>query len=198
MAFKGRQAILWPFYGTYRSGLYYHSLFVQDQITTQGFALNGRGLFVPIFITERHRFLSIGAKVVTAGGAGALIRLGVYRVRKVGFPETNQAEPGQLVVDAGAVAATTGGFKEIAIDVTLERDLYFLVVVAQGAAIPRPGLEGGNVQAAETWQSFAPTSGGALSGYASDQPGNANLPTAIDPGGLIAQSPVFDVFLQAA
>jgi len=83
----------------------------------------------PVF--RRMRFDRIGLYVAGAGAAGARMRLGIYK-------DTGQVYPGELVVDAGEVAADTVGNKELTIDATLEPGLYWLAHNANDPTIDVP------------------------------------------------------------
>lgn len=77
---------------------------------------------VPVAVTVDR----IACRVTTAGSAGAVARMGIYQDDGTGYP-------GALVLDAGTVATTTTGVKEIVINQTLQPGLYWLVVGGQGA-----------------------------------------------------------------
>lgn len=70
-----------------------------------------------------------------AGGAGAVVRLGIYS-------DNGNALPGALLLDAGTYDASSGSSvtKEITISQAISTGLYWLVAAVQGAAVSRPTL----------------------------------------------------------
>ena len=74
----------------------------------------GQGYLTPVHLgfQKSHNFSAVGTHVITAGGVGAVIRLGVFQLD----PDTLTVT--QLLQDAGTVSATTTGFKTIAISLT--------------------------------------------------------------------------------
>jgi hypothetical protein len=73
----------------------------------------------------------IAANVATAGSAGAVIRLGIYRLNDNGSGFT-------LIVDAGTIDAATTGLKDIVISETLTPGAYFVGAASQGDALTAP------------------------------------------------------------
>jgi hypothetical protein len=73
----------------------------------------------------------IAANVATAGSAGAVIRLGIYRLNDNGSGFT-------LIVDAGTSDAATTGLKDIVISETLTPGAYFVGAASQGDALTAP------------------------------------------------------------
>ena len=87
--------------------------------------------FVPFWVGASTSFTRIGAEVTTAGAAGSLLRLGIYR-------DNGNGLPGALTVDAGTVDAATTGAKELTIAQTLAPGLYWLAALAEvGSPIVR-------------------------------------------------------------
>jgi hypothetical protein len=66
-------------------------------------------------------FDRIGVQVKTAGAAGALVRLGVVRLSDLA-----------VVLDAGTIDASSIGFKELTIALTLPSGAYVPVALCQG------------------------------------------------------------------
>jgi hypothetical protein len=81
----------------------------------------------PIWFSTSCTVDRISIRVETAGGAGSVIRLGIYAA-------LNNMLPGNLILDAGTVDATTTGNKEITISQALAAGVYYLSAVAQGSA----------------------------------------------------------------
>jgi len=79
-------------------------------------------------VRRRIRVDRIGVEVDTAGGAGAKMRLGIYK-------DDGNYYPGDLVVDAGEIDCTTTGSKTLTIDEILEPGIYWLVFNGNDATI---------------------------------------------------------------
>jgi len=76
-------------------------------------------MYYPVFV--KCRFDRIGIYIGTAQ-AGGLTRLGIYDHDPVNF------KPRTLLLDAGEVDASTTGIKELIIDITLSRGIYWLAL----------------------------------------------------------------------
>lgn len=98
----------------------------------------GVGYLSPIHLgfQKTHTFSSVGSHVVTAGGAGAVIRLAVFQLD----PDTLNVT--QLLVDAGTVAATGTGFKTISISLTTVNVQWIAVGVQPEGTASAPALRG--------------------------------------------------------
>lgn len=77
----------------------------------------------------------MGINISTAGTAGAVVRLGIYKDDGTGIP-------GALVADWGTVDSSAGGVKNIAITTVLAPGLYWPCAVPQVAACSWTGLTG--------------------------------------------------------
>lgn len=100
---------------------------------------NGFITAVPLLVPKDTAFDRIAADVTTVGNAGAKVRLAIY--------EDNNGRPGALLLDAGQVDAGTGdgtGVKAITIDVELEKAVYWLAAIIQGADTSTPVLRSFN------------------------------------------------------
>lgn len=94
---------------------------------------NGLATYTPLAVTNPagatiHK-INV-ATVTTAGSAGAVCRLGIYK-------DDGTGNPGKLVLDAGTVdVTTTTGTKSITLgsDITLQPGLYWLCAAPQGGA----------------------------------------------------------------
>jgi len=91
--------------------------------------------FSPFVIPAAATFSQISMEVRTAGSTGAAVRLGIYASSASNLPAT-------LVVDAGAVAATTAGIKSIAINQTLAAGVYWVAMCTQGTPTTLPQTYG--------------------------------------------------------
>ena len=107
---------------------------------------NGNLFYIPVYVGERATFDRIGTRVVAAGGAGSLARLGIYR--------ENGTLPGALVVDAGTVATDALAFVEAVINVTLGRGHYFLAIVGDDAGVNLEALGNSNPGCLAGWEGF--------------------------------------------
>lgn len=117
----------WPM----KSGLYYSPNFLRGL----GTALLAQGELRAALIGVQSTVTinSIACEVTTIGSAGAVIRLGIYRVGTDGFPTT-------LVIDAGTVDAATTGVKTITISQVLTAGNYCLAACVQGAPATAPAV----------------------------------------------------------
>jgi len=87
-------------------------------------------------VSQETTYDEIAIRVITAGlDAGDVFRLGVYS------PGTT-LDGHNLILDAGLVQADTAGLKTIAINLTLDRGIYFLVAVRQSTS----GTPDGTIQ----------------------------------------------------
>jgi hypothetical protein len=111
---------------------------VSPQAATTNNALgNGTARFVPFVMPRSVTVTRIGSEVTAAGEAGSSLRLGIYA-------DNGNAQPGTLVVDAGAIASgTAAGVQELtlATPVTLTAGVpYWLGGVVQGAPTTQPTI----------------------------------------------------------
>ena len=90
-----------------------------------------RGCYFPV--TTDVTIDRIGISVNTAGAAGSVIRLGIYR-------DDGAIGPDALVLDAGTLDSTTTGRKEIVISQALTPDNYWLMLAGQGTPASSPNL----------------------------------------------------------
>lgn len=103
------------------SGRYYESPIVMGSTTSTTLVVTKDILYaVPFYVGAPTTFTQIGIEI-TAGVAGSNVRLGIYNMG-AGVPTT-------LVLDAGAVATTGGGFSGIVIAQALSPGWYWLVGV---------------------------------------------------------------------
>lgn len=104
----------------------------------QAIAAN-RVYFFPIYIGDTRTLIRIGLRVSTAGNPGEVVRMGIYQANLLSGSQ-NQLQPGDLILDAGTVAADSTGTKEIVISEELTPGFYFLAFSSDGA----PSLNGIN------------------------------------------------------
>lgn len=97
--------------------------------TTFGGATQNVAYAVPLYVPQPCTITTLGFEVVTtAGGAGSVTRVGLYR-------ESQNGKPGQLMLDAGTTTTTTTGAKEITgLWAPIKPGWYYMVLVAQGSA----------------------------------------------------------------
>lgn len=102
------------------------------------FSGNGAVMLVPLPLWTVEDIDTIGFYCNTAGAAGALVRCAIYD--SLGASGT----PGSLVVDAGTVAATSTGWKEVAFShLLLPPELYWIALAEQGAPATHVAVGGG-------------------------------------------------------
>jgi hypothetical protein len=102
----------------YITGRYYWPQYGSVGTGTVSLTANEIGA-MPFFIAKDATFDRILCEVTTAGAAGALIRLAIYT------HDFSSGRPGSLVLDAGTVATTSIGVKEITISQLLQRGYYW-------------------------------------------------------------------------
>jgi hypothetical protein len=134
-----------------RSGNYYGM--PASAATTSSVTLdrvNYYAVIVPNAVTVDR----IGAEVTTAGGAGSVVRLGMYA------HDYSTDLPGTLVIDAGTIDGTSTGFQEVTISQALDPGIYWVASVAQvGSAPIMRGFAGGAPSA--PWLSRGTSTAGA-------------------------------------
>lgn len=109
---------------SHTSGRYYTSPL--NYLTANLTLVAGTLYATPFYVGGTTSYSSININVVTLS-AGKSIRLGVYT-------STNMA-PDALLLDAGVVSASASGLKSIAIDLTLSKGWYWLVLVSDGTPV---------------------------------------------------------------
>jgi len=102
----------------HRPGLYRANNIQADQLSTNILVAANAIEVIPFPVPERMTFDRIAIKVDTAA-ASTMARLAIYA-------DNGKCYPGALILDAGEVATDTTGVKEIQINVTLDRGLYWL------------------------------------------------------------------------
>ena len=114
----------------YRSSFYVSSSCTTKTTSVALTNLNFLYANVVLIHNDTH-FDRIVGGYATAGDAGRVLRLGVYRQNADGSVT--------LVLDAGTVDATITGYQEITIDLTLEKGIYLLCAVSQGGTSAQAG-----------------------------------------------------------
>lgn len=155
-------------------------------VKTTGVPPEGTLLGAPLVLHAPEVIDQIRCQVTTAGGAGALVRMGIYSL-----PASGSC---MLYGDAGTVDAATGGIKTLTVsDQQLPAGIILPVAVVQGAATTRPTLRqismaNGSVQGA--WSEAAnPATGSVLS--LGTVPGA--LPASLVPAAAAANAPLVEI-----
>lgn len=90
--------------------------------TTQSLTQD-RLYYHPMIFEESVTIDAVGVDVTTAGGAGAVVRLGLYA--------DDDGWPGSRLVDFGTVASTSTGIRTIAVSQTIDAGVYWVATVGQ-------------------------------------------------------------------
>ena len=105
-------------------------------------AANGTALLTRVILADETPIKAIGMQVHTTGSTGAVIRVSLYA------PDGAGGGPGTLIVDAGTVDATTGGWKEATFTaVTAPAGPVWVALTTQGSPATLPRIAGGNAPA---------------------------------------------------
>lgn len=126
-----RQAFISGFGAYAKTGRWGGPTIIANGSQANSVTTEARLVAVPWVVCKGGTIDRIGISVDTAGGSGAVVRLGVYEDDGSGYP-------GALLLDAGT-ATTTANFTEVNITVSQavkSMTLYWLVHVAQGGASP--------------------------------------------------------------
>ena len=115
-----------------RSGLYY---FVTPTSSTKTLNTLGQGTLraTPFWVSDPLRLTKLGAEVTEAGSPGSTYHLGIYGDDGTGYP-------GDLVLDAGAIAADRRAVQEMTIAQELPPGLYWIAGAVQGGGTTPPTL----------------------------------------------------------
>lgn len=117
---------------TYKSGMWT----VSPNAASTAAPVNGQLTACPIYLPRSGSITDLAVEVVTTpGGAGALVRIGVYADDGTGYP-------GTLLVDAGTVDCTTTGVKTITLGaaLSLPAGRFWLAAAVQGNPTPSPTM----------------------------------------------------------
>lgn len=133
--------------------------------------------FVPVYLHRAQAWDGVGVQVIT-GAVGGTVRMGLYA--------DNDGYPGDLIVDAGSVAASTNGVTiTAAIDEDLGTGLYWPAAVVQGAQITVPCGSNASLQGILAYQNHTGPLGASSTwfrtGYRTDSVSGA-LPAAAPEG----------------
>lgn len=105
-------------------------------------AANGTALLTRVILADETPIKAIGMQVYATGSTGAVIRVSLYA------PDGAGGGPGTLIVDAGTVDATTGGWKEATFTaVTAPAGPVWVALTTQGSPATLPRIAGGNAPA---------------------------------------------------
>ncbi len=111
---------------------------------------------VPLPVGTSRAFDRISVQVTTAGGAGALVRLGIYTDLN-GWPDA-------LLLDAGTIDASTTGQKDLVINQTLS-GLVWLGAVQQASTTVQVAIFADNGPLSDRVGQLTPTIGSSALGY---------------------------------
>ena len=117
-----------PLHRRYAAGRWYNQENYSHTVSDTKTLSVGYIDLVPFVMAEPVGLDRIGTKVNVAGGAGSVIRLGIYR--------DVDGLPRDLVLDAGTIDGTSATMQAITISVQLPRDIYWMGVVAQVGTSP--------------------------------------------------------------
>jgi hypothetical protein len=81
----------------------------------------------PFIVTDTHAYSEMRVNCTAGGGAGSVLRFGIYADNGTGYP-------GLLVKEFGAVSATEAKAIVVTAAVTLAPGVYWLTIAAQGSA----------------------------------------------------------------
>jgi hypothetical protein len=122
-----------------RSGCYYSPGF--GNFSTQ--ALTASRLYAtPFFVPYRATLDRIGLNVSGAGGAGCVIRLGIY----ADITDAAGGYPGSLILDAGTIDGTSATTQEITISQAVDAGVIWLCAVNQVGTAATVRSISGNMQ----------------------------------------------------
>lgn len=107
----------------YRPGSSYSTAVTRDSNQQRDFGQNNL-IAVPFPVWSEGTMISLQTKVVTAGAAGTVARLGVYA-------DSGQMAPGDLLVDAGTVNTDSTGTKSAPISLPVQPGLYWIAQAMQ-------------------------------------------------------------------
>ena len=117
-----------PLHRRYAAGRWYnHENYSHDATQTKSLTV-GVIYLLPFVMAEPVGLDRIGASVSIAGGAGSVIRLGIYK--------DVDGLPLDLVLDAGTIDGTSATTQAITISVQLPRNIYWMGIVAQVGTAP--------------------------------------------------------------
>lgn len=160
----------------YVTGQYYG---IPGPRTTSAANTNGSLTWFPFRCDSTHTFTGIACEVTSAGGTGAVVRLGLYA--------DASGKPGTLVTDYGTIDATSTGRKAITgLTIALTPGWYWLAAVVQGTPTPVPTMR----VAGATILEGAPIQNGVQSGGGWNESTSVTgaLANAVTPGA--AGSPI--------
>lgn len=161
-------------WGILRSGLYAPSPL---SLTISGSISTGFERCIPFYLPKETTFDRIACEVVTAGTAGAVVRLGIRQSGSDGMPSTLELDAGTVVADG------TTGIKEKTISQTLAAGIWWLEACTQVAASTLR-VHASNVGSfAVALPQFSPSSlGASYVGYYNSSGGvTGALPSAFTP-----------------
>lgn len=127
---------------------------------------------MPFYCGKSHTFQALSMDVTGLGGAGSVLRMGIYQDNGSGYP-------GALIIDGSTVAATTPtGGKSVSISQALSAGVWYWLAAAAQGSVTTPTVEAG---------AFGGSSGYILASGLSPLGGNGPG-SSIDWGGYAAVS----------
>lgn len=116
---------LWRFR---KNGNYFGSFLTGFTAATQSISSVNSLRAFPFYVPKAMAFDRIAIRVTTAGGAGAVARIGIYA-------DNGGCYPGAKILDAGEMSMEGSApfIREATISVTLKPGLYWLCVITGGA-----------------------------------------------------------------
>jgi hypothetical protein len=151
-----------PFTHTYISGSYY---WAGHQHGSAPVAITAAQLrLTPYYVASPLTIAAIGMSVTGAGGAGSVVRIGIYSDNGAGYP-------GALFSDCGTIDGTSATVQEIDVnpDLSLARGLYWFGAVAQVGTLPTVRCGAAAVPPSIilplTWGTVAPATSDMVGGY---------------------------------
>lgn len=115
----------------------WHSYASTNRLMTPSYGFGGSTLnanyayALPVLVERSITVDRIGVNVGIGGGAGSVVRLGIYDDTATG------GGPGALIVDGGTVDTTGTGIKEVSVSQALVPGVYWLVAAAQVGTSPQ-------------------------------------------------------------
>jgi hypothetical protein len=104
-------------------------VYIPNPYGVPGTWIAGTGYFnaIPVFINKAVTADRISLNVTVSGSAGGVLRMGIYN-------SDSNFQPTTLLLDAGTIASTTTGLKEITISQALSPGVYWIGAAGQVAS----------------------------------------------------------------
>jgi rubredoxin len=118
---------------TNQSARYAHPICPHDQ-STSATLTNGTLRLAPWVVPFPMTIDRLGAKITSAGEAGAKLRLGIYS-------DTGNTYPGALLLDAGQINGDSATVQELTVSQVLAAGLYWIGGAVQAVVTTQPTVE---------------------------------------------------------